>query len=139
MLIKALALVSTVLLLMFLGFSVLGTTPLLILKHKQPMDSRVIRQVFHYCYRLVALVAIAASMGHALEGRQVLSVFTGSIAILSIAMHRWILMRMDILRVTMHDGDSNAVRRFRELHVTGVALNFVLFASAIYAVTQIKL
>ena len=27
-------------------------------------------------------------------------------------MHRWILMRMDILRVTMHDGDSNAVRRF---------------------------
>jgi hypothetical protein len=54
-------------------------------------------------------------------------------------MHRWILMRMDILRVTMHDGDSNAVRRFRELHVAGVALNFVLFASAIYAVTQIKL
>jgi hypothetical protein len=54
-------------------------------------------------------------------------------------MRRWILMRMNILRVTMHDGDSNAVRRFRELHVAGVALNFVLFASAIFAVTQIKL
>jgi hypothetical protein len=78
-------------------------------------------------------------MGHALEGRQALSVFTGTIAILSIAMRRWILMRMDILRVTMHDGDSNAVSRFRELHVTGVALNFALFASAIFAVTQIKL
>ena len=39
----------------------------------------------------------------------------------------------------MHDSDSNGVRRFRELHVTGVALNFELFASAIYAVTQIKL
>lgn len=68
--IKALALVSTVLLLMTLGFSVLGTTPLLVLKHVQPMDSRVIRQVFHYCYRLIAVVAIAACIGNALVDRQ---------------------------------------------------------------------
>jgi hypothetical protein len=46
---------------------------------------------------------------------------------------------MDILRVRMNDGDIEAVRPFRELHFTGVALNFVLFASAIFAVTQIKL
>jgi hypothetical protein len=78
-------------------------------------------------------------VGHAIKSREAISVYTGSIAILSIAMHHWILMRMDILRATMHDGDSNAVRRFRELHVTGIALNFVLFASAIFAVTQIKL
>lgn len=45
---------------------------------------------------------------------------------------------MDILRVRMHDGDIKAVRPFRELHVTGVALNFVLFGSAIFAFTQIK-
>ena len=46
MLPKALTLVSTVLMLMSLAFSVLGTTPLLILKHRVAMDSRVIRQVF---------------------------------------------------------------------------------------------
>ncbi|MEO7391189.1 MAG: hypothetical protein ABIU58_03380 [Ramlibacter sp.] len=43
MLPKTIALVSTVLLLMSLGFFVLGSTPLLILKHNVPMDSRVIR------------------------------------------------------------------------------------------------
>jgi len=85
MLTKALALVSTVLLLMSLGFSVLGTTPLLILKHKLPMDSRVVRQVFNYCYRLVAFVAIAAAIGNALEGRPVLSVCTGCIALMAAA------------------------------------------------------
>ncbi len=139
MLIKALALVSTVLLLMSLAFTVLGTTPLLVLKHKLPMDSRVVRQVFHYCYRLVAVVAIAASIGHALEGRPVLSVCTGCIALTAVALHRWMLIRMDALRATMHDGDINAVRRFRKLHVTGVALNFAQLAAAIWAITQLKL
>ena len=57
MLPKVLALVATVLMLMSLGFFVLGSTPLLILKHDVPMDSKVVRQVFHYCYRLVAVMA----------------------------------------------------------------------------------
>jgi hypothetical protein len=138
MLIKALALVSTVLLVMSLGFSVLGTTPLLVLKHKLPMDSRVVRQVFHYCYRMIAIVAIAASMGHALEGRTALSVCTGGIALTALALHPWILLRMDALRVTMHDGDMAALRKFRELHVTGVVLNFAQLATAIWAITQIN-
>jgi hypothetical protein len=103
------------------------------------MDSRVVRQVFHYCYRLVTVVAVAASMGHALEGRPLLSLCTGAIALMALALHPWLLIRMDALRVTMHDGDSAAVRRFRELHVTGVAMNFVQLAAAIWAVTQLKL
>ena len=139
MMIKALALVSTVLLLMTLGFSVLGTTPLLVLKHVQPMDSRVIRQVFHYCYRLIAVVAIAACIVNALVDRQDVSVCAGAIAILVLALHHWILMRMDALRVTMHDGDTQAVSNFRQLHAMGVFMNIALFSVAIWAITQIKL
>jgi hypothetical protein len=45
------------------------------------------------------------------------------------------MKQMDILRVRMHDGDIKAVPPFRELHVTGVALNFVLFGSAIFTFT----
>jgi hypothetical protein len=139
MLSKALALVSTVLLLMSLGFSVLGATPLLILKHKLPMDSRVVRQVFHYCYRLVAVVAIAASISHALEGRALLSLCTGGIALMAVAVHHWMLTRMDVLRTTMHDGDFHAIRQFRALHVAGLAVNLALLAAAIWAIRQITL
>jgi len=39
----------------------------------------------------------------------------------------------------MHDGEIEAIRRFRELNVIGLALNFVLFSSAIFAVIKIKL
>jgi hypothetical protein len=139
MLIKALALVSTVLLLISLGFSVLGTTPLLVLKHNLPMDSRVVRQVFHYCYRLVAVVAIAASIGQALAGRPMLAVGTGCIALLAVFLHHWMLTRMDALRGAMHDGDMNAIRRFRELHVAGIALNFTQLAAFVWVMMQVKL
>jgi hypothetical protein len=139
MLNKALALVSTVLLLMSLGFSVLGTTPLLVLKHLQPMDSRVIRQVFHYCYLMIALLALAACLGNALEGRIEPSFYTGAIALCVLVLHRWLLNRMDNLRTLMHEGDSHAVRRFRFVHALGVGMNIVLFALAIGAISQIKL
>ncbi len=139
MLIHALALVSTVLLLISLGFSVLGTTPLLVLKHNLPMDSRVVRQVFHYCYRLIAVVAIAASIGQALAGRPILAVGIGCIAMLAVVLHRWMLTRMDALRGTMHDGDLNAIRRFRELHVAGIVLNCTQLAVFVWVMTQVKL
>lgn len=139
MLNKALALVSTVLLLMSLGFSVLGTTPLLVLKHLQPMDSRVIRQVFHYCYRLIAFLALAACLGNALEGRVEPSFYTGAIALWALVLHRWLLTRMDDLRTLMQEGHSDAVRRFRFVHTLGVLMNMALFALAIGAISQIKL
>jgi methylglyoxal synthase len=46
---------------------------------------------------------------------------------------------MDALRATMHDGDIHAVRRFRELHVVGIALNFMQLAAVGWAMTQLKL
>jgi len=136
---KTLALVSTVLLLMSLGFFVLGTTPLLILKHDVPMDSRVVRQVFHYCYRLVTVVATVAAIGYAWNGRPQLSLGIACIALLALAMHEWLLARMDALRTTMHDGDSAAIKRFRKLHVTGIAVNAMQLVAVGMALPQITL
>ena len=136
---KTLALVSTVLLLMSLGFFVLGSTPLLILKHDVPMDSRVIRQVFHYCYRLVTIAATAASTGYALAGKSLMSVGLACVAVLAIAMHHWLITRMDSLRATMHDGDVVAIAQFRRLHIGGVALNLVQLVAVGFAMGQVSL
>jgi hypothetical protein len=134
---KTIALVSTVLLLMSLGFSVLGSAPLLILKHDVAMDSRVVRQVFHYCYRIVTVVAIVASGAYAFAGRPLLSVGVGCIAAIAIAMHHWLLTRMDALRTTMHEGDTAALSNFRKLHVTGIALNAAQLVAMGFATTQV--
>jgi len=134
---KALALVSTVLLLVGLAISVLSTLPLLILRHHLPMDSRVVRQVFHYAYRWVALAATASAIGHGLEQRWLLAACTASIALAALVLHQQLLQRMDASRVTLHDGDAQALRRFRQLHLTGVMLNALLLALAVWIVSQI--
>ena len=139
MLPKTIALVSTVLLLMSLGFSVLGSTPLLILKHDVAMDSRVVRQVFHYCYRLVAIVATVGSVAYAWAGRPALSLALGCVAIVALAMHHWLLTRMDALRTTMHDGDTAALARFRKLHIAAIVLNVTQLVAMGFSMTQVAL
>src|SRR6188768_2041890 len=94
MMLKAFVLVSTVFLLMSMGVSVLSSTPLLILKHDVPMDSRVIRQAFHYSYRLVTIMAAASSLAFALAGRPLLSLAMACIALIALALHRVLLGRM---------------------------------------------
>ncbi len=139
MLLEAFVLVSTVLLLMSLAFSVLGSTPLLILKHDVPMDSRVIRQVFHYCYRLIAIMATAATLAFGLAGRPMLSVFMGCIALLAMVLHRVMLSRMDALRPPIQDGDRTAISRFRRLHATGIALHLTQLGALTWGLTKVAL
>jgi hypothetical protein len=134
---KIIALVSTVLLLMSLGFSVLGSTPLLILKHDVAMDSRVVRQVFHYCYRLITVVAVVGSIAYGFAGRPLLSAGLACIAVVAVLMHDWLLTRMDALRSTMHDGDTSALARFRKLHVVGIAVNATQLVAMGFATTQV--
>jgi len=137
MMLKAFVLVSTVFLLMSLGVSVLSSTPLLILKHDVPMDSRVIRQVFHYSYRLVTIMATASSLAFALAGRPLLSLAMACIALIALTLHRVLLGRMDNLRTTMHEGDAAAITRFRKLHVTGVLLNLTQLVLLVWGITRI--
>lgn len=137
MMLKAFVLVSTVFTLMAMGVSVLSSTPLLILKHDVPMDSRVIRQVFHYSYRLVTIMAAASSLAFALAGRAWLSFAMAGIAITALTLHRVLLGRMDSLRTTMHDGDTAAISRFRKLHVTGVVLNLTQLVLLVWGITGV--
>ncbi|MDO9357393.1 MAG: hypothetical protein Q7T70_00180 [Polaromonas sp.] len=137
MMLQAFVLVSTVFLLMSLGFSVLSSTPLLILKHDMPMDSRVIRQVFHYSYRLITIMASASSLAFALAGRPWPSLAMACIAIMALTLHCVVLSRMDTLRTTMHDGDTAAISRFRKLHVTGIALNLTQLVLLVWGITRV--
>jgi len=54
-------------------------------------------------------------------------------------MHRWLLPRMDTLRATMHDDDIYLIRRFRKLHVAGIALNITQLVVVGWALTQVQL
>jgi hypothetical protein len=123
MLPKVLALAATVILLVFMGYFMLGSLPLLVLKHDTPMDARFIRGFFHLYYRAVLFAAVAASVAWGFAGQPFFCVGMAVLATVVFIAWRMVLPRMDALRETMTPEDNDGIARFRRLHGAGMALN----------------
>jgi len=116
---------TLVLLLVWMGFFMLGSLPLMILKHDTPLDARFIRGLFDVYYKAVIVVAAAGTLADALASRPALTVGMAAIGAVAFWSRRVILSRMDSLRATMTETDLVGIRQFRRLHVTGMVLNVV--------------
>src|SRR4051794_14553180 len=116
---------TLVLLLVWMGFFMLGSLPLMILKHDTPLDARFIRGLFDVYYKAVMVVAAAGTLAHALAGRPATTAGLAAVGGIAFWSRREILSRMDRLRVTMTADDAAGIRRFRRLHVLGMVMNFV--------------
>jgi hypothetical protein len=115
---------TLVLLLVWMGFFMLGSLPLLILKHDTPLDARFIRGLFDVYYKAVMIVASAGALTHALAHRPISAAGLLAIGAVAFFSRVAILARMDRLRFGASPLDSAGIRRFRKLHVLGMALNF---------------
>lgn len=114
---------TIVLLLVWMGFFMLGSLPLMILKHDTPMDARFIRGLFDVYYKAVIVVASAGTLASAVAGRHRLLVAMAVIGAIAFTSRGFILSRMDRLRTTMTATDAVGIRQFRQLHVAGMVLN----------------
>jgi hypothetical protein len=123
------ALISTVLLLIWMGFFMMGSLPLLILKHDTPLDSRFIRGLFNVYYVAIMTTAAAGALSYALAGRPIIALALSCVAALGFAGRYWLVAHMDIVRSTMTADDSSAIGRFRRLHIAGMLLNVALLAA----------
>src|SRR6478735_7436667 len=123
MLANAAPFATIVLLLVWMGFFMLGSLPLMILKPDTPLDARFIRGLFDVYYKAVMVVAAAGTLAHALAGRSVTTVAMAVIGMVAFWSRRAILSRMDSLRMTMTATDTAGIRQFRKLHVVGMSLN----------------
>jgi hypothetical protein len=97
----------------------------MILKHDTPLDARFIRGLFDVYYKAVMVAAAAGTLAHALARRPATAVGMAAIGLVAFWSRRFILTRMDRLRDSMTATDAAGIRRFRELHVLGMVLNFV--------------
>ena len=95
------ALISTVALLIWMGFFMMSSLPLLILKHDTALDARFIRGLFNIYYVGLMSVATAGALIHAISGRYGIALGVGCMAMIGFAGHRWLVGRMDTLRSTM--------------------------------------
>ena len=114
---------TLVILLVWMGFFMLGSLPLMILKHDTPLDARFIRGLFDVYYKAVMFVAAAGTLAHAVAHRPATTAGMAAIGLVAFCSRRAILTRMDRLRATMNASDAAGIRRFRTLHVLGMSLN----------------
>src|SRR3954467_4275869 len=105
--------VTLVLLLVWMGFFMLGSLPLMILKHDTPLDARFIRGLFDVYYKAVMVAAGVGVLAHAIAGRPATTVEMAVIGVVAYCSRRGILSRMDQLRATMTATDTAAIREFR--------------------------
>ncbi len=133
------ALISTVVLLVWMGFFMMGSLPLLILKHDTPVDSLFIRGLFNVYYVAIMATAAVGALSSAIAGRPLIALALGGVAGVGFAGRHWFVSRMDIVRGTMTADDSSAIWQFRRLHVTGMLLNAALLAAFCFGMTRVSL
>ncbi|CAA2109312.1 hypothetical protein [Variovorax paradoxus] len=133
------ALMATVVLLVWMGFFMMGSLPLLILKHDTALDSRFIRGLFNVYYIAVMLTASVAALSFAWSAKPAFAIGMAFIAALAFALRRWIIVpRMDALRSTL-PGTGTSIPRFRRLHIAGMMLNVVQLGTVAWSLTRLAL
>ena len=134
-----LALISAVVLLVWMGFFMMGSLPLLVLKHDTPVDSRFIRGLFNLYYMAIMATGIVGAASAAIAGRAAAALGLGVVAAIGFAGRHWFVARMDLVRSTMTADDSLAIRKFRRLHIVGMLLNVLLLGSFCVGLTRVSL
>ena len=119
---------TIVILLVWMGFFMFGSLPLMILKHDTPLDARFIRGLFDVYYKAVMVTSGAGLLASAVGGRAVIAVGMACIGLIAFFSRQGILSRMDRLRAAMTATDALRIRQFRQLHVLGMVLNVTQLA-----------
>jgi hypothetical protein len=133
------ALISTVAMLILMGFFMMGSLPLLILKHDTPLDARFIRGLFNLYYLALMVTATVGALCYALVDQFVIAVALACVGAWGLAGRHWFVGGMDAVRSRMTPDDAAAIRRFRQLHVAGMVLNVALLGGFCFGMTRVSL
>lgn len=118
------ALLFTVAMLAVTAYFLLGSVPLLVLRHDNPMDARFIRSFYITYYRIALVTAVAAAASHAWAGRPAFASGAAAIAILTVLLWRSFIPQMDRLGGEIQASDPMAIPGFRKIHKSAIGINF---------------
>ena len=117
------ALFFTVALLVATAYFLLGSLPLLILKHDTPMDSRFVRGFFNTYYLAAMSIAGAGAVSYAFAGRLGFAAGAAALALLATLLRRNVIPKMDALRAQIQESGTDAIARFRRTHLSAIGVN----------------
>jgi hypothetical protein len=133
------ALFFTVALLVTTTYFLLGSLPLLVLRHDTPLDSRFVRGFYNTYYLAALTTASATALTYALAGRAVIAAGAAALALLAAVMRRTILPKMDSLRTQIQDGRTVAIPAFRRIHVTAILVNLAQLVLIVWTLIAVSM
>jgi len=133
------ALFCTGALMLTTAYFVMGSVPLLILKHDTPMDARFVRGFFNTYYLAAMCTAGAAAVGYALAGRLAFAAGAAALALLAATLRRKLIPRMDALRIQIEAEGASAIATFRRIHVTAILVNLAQLVLVVWTLIAVSM
>jgi len=132
------ALIFTVVLLVITAYFIMGSVPLLILKHDTPLDSRFIRGFFNTYYLAAIFAASATGVSYAFAGKPSFAAGATSLALLAVFLRGKVIPKMDSLRSEIQVSGTDAVAAFRRTHLTAIAINLAQLVLIVWSLTTLS-
>jgi hypothetical protein len=133
------ALFFTVALLVTTLYFILGSIPLLVLKHDTPLDASFVRGFFNIYYRAAVVTASATSISYAFAGRPALASGAAALALLAVALRKRIIPKMETLGAQIQSNSMDAIPGFRRTHITAIAINVGQLVVIVWSLTASRL
>jgi hypothetical protein len=121
------------------AYFIMGSLPLLILKHDTPLDSRFIRGFFNTYYLAAMLTASATAVCYALAARPGYSAGAFALALLAYILRRTLIPKMDSLGAEIQLGTEDAVPGFRRMHVAAVTVNVAQLVLVVWSLITLSM
>ena len=133
------ALSFTVALLVTTTYFILGSIPLLVLKHDTPLDARFVRAFFNLYYRAALITASATAISYALAARPALAAGAAGLALLALVLRSKVIPKMDALGTEIQSRPMDAIPGFRKTHVTAIVINIVQLGVIVWSLAAARL
>ena len=127
------ALFFTVALLVTTAYFIMGSIPLLILKHDTPLDARFVRGFFNVYYVAAFITAAATAISYAFASRPGVALGAAVLALIAVVLRNRIIPKMDALGAQIQVDYMNAIPGFRRTHVTAIVINIVQLVAIVWS------
>ncbi|MFZ4406196.1 MAG: hypothetical protein ACOYOH_02590 [Paracraurococcus sp.] len=130
-------LAATVILVLPMLYFLFSTITFLLARLSDPVVTWMLRGLFNTYFLALIGCSTLGVLAFGSAGRPDIAAGIGVVAGLALGARRWFLRRLDAAIAARNAGDPAAVRRLRQLHLSGMAYNAVQFAVIVLSIPNV--
>jgi hypothetical protein len=132
------ALFFTVALLVTTAYFILGSIPLLVLKHDTALDASFVRGFFNIYYVSAFITATATSISYVFAGRPAIATGAAGLALIAIVLRKMVIPKMDSLGAQIQSDYMDAIPGFRKIHIAAILINIAQLAAIVWSLIALS-